>query len=60
MLAFMSSATYICKFIASKINKVLAEIGNSKKEDIKFDLLLFHLIKMLVINTRIGLFADLH
>lgn len=56
----MSSATYICKFIASKINKVLAEIGNSKREDIKFDLLLFHLIKMLAINTRIGLFADLH
>lgn len=47
MLAFMSSETYICKFIASKINKVLAEIGNSKREDKKFDLLLFHLIEML-------------
>lgn len=48
---------YICKFIVLKINKVLVEIGNFKREDIKFDLLFFYFIKMLVINIRIGLFV---
>lgn len=51
---------YICKFIVLKINKVLVEIGNFKREDIKFDLLFFYFIKMLVINIRIGLFVDFY
>lgn len=60
MFVFMFFVIYICKFIVLKINKVLVEIGNFKREDIKFDLLFFYFIKMLVINIRIGLFVDFY